>query len=69
MIGDAEIAAMKKGAILVNASRCGIVDEKALATALHSGHPGGAAIDVYSTEPPDPDPLLTLEEKRGAGLC
>jgi phosphoglycerate dehydrogenase-like enzyme len=61
MIGDAELAAMKPGAVLVQAARGGIVDEAALARHLASGHLGGAAVDVYSTEPPVADnPLLAL---------
>jgi phosphoglycerate dehydrogenase-like enzyme len=61
MIGDAELAAMKPGAVLIQAARGGIVDEAALARHLASGHLGGAAVDVYSTEPPTADnPLLAL---------
>jgi phosphoglycerate dehydrogenase-like enzyme len=61
LIGAAELARMKPGAVLVHASRGGIVDEAALAVALQSGHVGGAAIDVYSSEPPGADnPLLAL---------
>ncbi len=62
LIGERELAAMKHGAVLVQASRGGIVDEAALAAHLRSGHLGGAAVDVYSSEPPAPDnPLIALE--------
>ena len=55
MIGAAELAAMKPGAHLVNASRGTVVDIDALAGALDSGHIGGAAIDVFPVEPKGSD--------------
>ena len=62
MIGARQLTAMKPGAVLIQASRGGIVNEVALAAHLNSGHLGGAAVDVYSVEPPDTDnPLFALE--------
>jgi len=52
MIGKKEFAAMKKGVRLVNCARGGLIDEAALADALRSGIVGGAALDVFETEPP-----------------
>ena len=45
------MARMKKGAVLVNAARGGVVDEKAMVAAIKSEHIAGAALDVYETEP------------------
>ena len=62
LIGAGQLASMKKDAVLIQASRGGIVDEQALADCLRAGHLGGAAVDVYSTEPPAADnPLLKLD--------
>jgi phosphoglycerate dehydrogenase-like enzyme len=61
LIGARELARMKPGAVLIQAARGGIVDEGALAAALQAGSLAGAAVDVYSTEPPDTDsPLFAL---------
>jgi D-3-phosphoglycerate dehydrogenase len=51
IIDASRIAQMKKGAILINASRGGLVDEKAAAEALRSGHLSAAAFDVFEEEP------------------
>jgi phosphoglycerate dehydrogenase-like enzyme len=63
LINADRLAAMKAGAVLIQASRGGVVNEAALAAALESGRLGGAAVDVYSSEPPTPDnPLLNLSD-------
>ena len=60
LIGAAELAATKRGVILVNAARGGLVDEAALAEALASGQVAAAGIDVYGTEPCTDSPLFRL---------
>jgi len=58
LIGPREIAAMKDGVVIVNCSRGGVVDERALAAALEAGKVRAVALDVYEHEPPGDSPLL-----------
>jgi D-3-phosphoglycerate dehydrogenase len=60
MIGERQLAAMKKGAYLINNSRGTVVDLDALAAALRRGHLRGAAVDVFPEEPSgNGDPFVT----------
>jgi glyoxylate/hydroxypyruvate reductase A len=52
LLGQKELTATKRGAVLINVARGTVIDEDALIAALRGGHLGGAALDVLSTEPP-----------------
>ena len=60
LIGRTELSKMKKNAVLINCARGGVVREDALYEALSQKTIAGAAIDVYSKEPPKDSPLLEL---------
>jgi D-3-phosphoglycerate dehydrogenase len=60
MIGTKQLKAMKKTAYVVNVARGGLIDEKALASALKAGEIAGAGLDVFTTEPPADDSLTSL---------
>ena len=55
MISHSELAAMKPGSRILNVARGGMIDETALLEALESGHIAGAGLDVFTSEPPQPD--------------
>jgi len=62
MVDDAAFKAMKPGALFVDVSRGGVVDQAALIGALQTGHLGGAVLDVFEVEPlPQSSPLWDFE--------
>lgn len=70
MIGADQLARMKRGAILINTARGGVVDTCALLRALESGHIGGAGLDVFEQEPlPTGDPLFNREDVVMTPVC
>lgn len=65
LIGARELQLMKPSAFVINTARGGLIDEQALADTLRSGHLGGAATDVLTSEPPSNDnPLLAADVPR-----
>src|SRR5690606_4900437 len=65
LIGEAELAKVKPGALVINAARGGIVDEHALYVALKEGRVGGAGLDVFAHEPCTHSPLSPLAHVGG----
>jgi D-3-phosphoglycerate dehydrogenase len=62
LIGRAQLALLKPGALLINTARGPIIDEAAMIDALRSGHLAGAGLDTFETEPiPTDSPLLGLD--------
>ena len=61
MINESAMSAMKRGVRIVNCARGELIDDAALAAALNSGQVGGAALDVFTEEPPKSSPLLECE--------
>jgi len=58
LLGDAELSAIRTGALLVNTARGRLIDESALLAALDSGRLAGAALDVFADEPAHENPLV-----------
>ncbi|HBR09780.1 TPA: 3-phosphoglycerate dehydrogenase [Candidatus Acetothermia bacterium] len=61
LIGAEELSKMKDRSYLINCSRGGVVDEEALLRALQNGKLRGAALDVFTQEPPKNNPLIAME--------
>jgi D-3-phosphoglycerate dehydrogenase / 2-oxoglutarate reductase len=62
MLNKAAFDQMKNGVMLINCARGGIINETDLYDAIKSGKVGGAALDVFETEPPGDHPLFSLDQ-------
>ena len=61
IINGEVMKSMKKGAVIINAARGGLIDEKAAYDLLKSGHLGGLGLDTFEAEPPGASPLFALD--------
>ncbi len=61
VINERSLASMKKGVRIINCARGELVEDAALVAALKSGHVGGAALDVFTVEPPKDSPYFGLD--------
>jgi phosphoglycerate dehydrogenase-like enzyme len=62
LLGREQLQVMRRGAVLINTARGGIVDEQALIDFVRSGHIRAAALDVFANEPPDVDALSLVPQ-------
>ncbi len=62
LIGAEQLARTRKGVIIVNAARGGLIDEQALADAITGGQVRGAGLDVFNSEPCTDSPLFALDQ-------
>lgn len=63
LLGTTELAKMRRGVLLINTARAGLIDVDSLCAALESGQVAGAAIDVFETEPPSEDDPLAGHDR------
>ena len=61
IINEEKMKSMKKGAVIINTARGGLVDESAACVYLKSGHLGGLGLDTFEIEPPGSSPLFALD--------